>query len=81
LAQNPGRVVDKEMLMTPEKHALKSRRNRLANLLRKNAKLNQRIKAEPKSGYFLDVDRDDVTQLHDTGDRLVFEGQSRNVAL
>jgi len=75
LAGQPGRPVDKMMLMSPDQHPIKSRRHRLSQILDKVLDLDGLIDTVRGQGYRLQLSAEEVILMRESvGGRLVFEG-------
>ncbi len=67
LASNPKKAVDQEMLSNPDKQTIRSRRNRLKDLLEGFDELNQLINTVRRQGYCLELERDKIILLESDG--------------
>lgn len=75
LAQNPRRIIDQGMLQHPEKHQIRSRRERLSKILLEVQDLDALIETVRGHGYRLNLDAEDIHLLEDNGQgRLEFVG-------
>lgn len=77
MAIRPRRTIDQAMLVRPEQHPIRSRRNRLSKMLQEALALDSLIENRRKLGYELDLEPAAIVLLHDDGlGRLRFQGHN-----